>query len=228
MNNMKIKKILITTASVILLLIVTLAVHIYIVTRPKAPDAFTIAMARIDIKQPINQEDVNIISACKKKSDMQVNPTLYDSLGGTAMVVDPKGAAGATIEKGRLLIRSIIDSTIFVIAGDTAINGHFTVLLSEVGMKNLTGFMALSKNLTDFVAVNSGAKDYTYGGKSMTAAHDPAQNPRMNGKADNSDFNAFEGDLIAGAGKNGVTTSNPALVSLGKLVESLRGQVVQN
>jgi hypothetical protein len=159
---------------------------------------------------------------------MQVNPTLYDSLSGTTMVADPEGAAGATIENGRLLIRSIIDSIIFVIAGDTALNGHFTVLLSEVGRNNLTGFMALSKNLTDFVAVNSGAKDYTYGGKSMTAAHDPAQNTRMNGKADNGDFNAFKADLIARVGKNGVTSSNPALVSLGKLVGSLRGQVVQN
>lgn len=167
------------------------------------------------------------ISACKKNSNMKVNPTLYDSLGGTVMVADPKGAAGGTIEKGRLLIRSIIDSTIFVIAGDTAINGNFTVLLTEVGKNNLTGFMALSKNLTDFVAVNTGAKDYTYGGKSMTAAHDPAQNPRMNGKADNSDFNAFEVDLTAGAAKNGVASNNPAFVSLAKIVESLRGQVVQ-
>ncbi|MDE3142828.1 MAG: group 1 truncated hemoglobin [Bacteroidota bacterium] len=170
-----------------------------------------------------------IISATScKKNDMAIPaPTLYDSLGGTTLVVDPKGSSGSTIEKGRLLIRSIIDSTIFVIAADTALNGHFTVLLSEVKMNNLTGFMALSKNLTDFVAVATGAKDYTYGGKSMTAAHDPAQNSRMNGKADNSDFNAFENDLVAGAATNGVTTSNPALVSVAKLVESLRKQVVQ-
>jgi hypothetical protein len=89
------------------------------------------------------------------------------------MISDP-AQAGATIEKGRLLIRNIIDSAIFVIAGDTAINGHFTTLLSEVGSGNLSGFQALSKNLTDFVAVATGAKDYSYGGKSMIAAHDPA------------------------------------------------------
>lgn len=167
------------------------------------------------------------LNACKKTSDA-VKPTLYDSLGGTTLVADPKGTAGTTIEKGRLLIRSIIDSTIFVIAGDTAINGHFTVLLSEVGKNNYSGFMALSKNLTDFVAVATGAKNFTYGGKSMVAAHDPAQNSRMNMKADNSDFNAFENDLVKGAAKNGVTTSNPALVSVANLVESLRSQVVQN
>lgn len=166
--------------------------------------------------------------SCKKSDNNTVTakPTLYDSLGGTTLVSDP-AHAGQSIEKGRLLIRSIIDSTIFVIAGDTAINGHFTVLLAEVTTGNTTGFEALSKNLTDFVAVGTGAKDYTYGGKSMVAAHDPAQNPRMNGKADNGDFNAFEVDLFAGAGKAGVPANTPALVSVGKIVESLRSQVVQ-
>ncbi len=168
-----------------------------------------------------------IVSSCKKNSNVPASPTLYDSLGGTTMVVDPKAAQGVMIEKGRFLIRSIVDSTIFVIAGDTAINGAFTTLLVEVGRGNLTGFMVLSKNLTDFFATAAGAKNFTYGGKTMVAAHDPTQNTRMNGKADNSDFNAFEADLLKGAAKNGVTTSNPALVSVGKLVESLRSQVVQ-
>ncbi|MDR3681165.1 MAG: group 1 truncated hemoglobin [Flavipsychrobacter sp.] len=162
-------------------------------------------------------------SSCKKSSSSSTM-TLYDSLGGTTMVADPS-TSGATIEKGRLAIRSVIDSTIFIIAGDTAINGHFTTLLTEVTAGNLTGFTALSKNLTDFVAVATGAKDYTYGGKNMVAAHDPAQNSRMNGKADNSDFNAFEADLVAGANKNAV----PAYLTarLGAIVETLRTQVVQ-
>lgn len=168
------------------------------------------------------------MGSCKKSDSTNpaAKPTLYDSLGGTAMIADPANP-GQMIEKGRLLIRNIIDSTIFVIAGDTAINGHFTTLLSEVSMGNLTGFEALSKNLTDFVAVGTGAKDYTYGGKSMAAAHDPAQNSRMNGKADNSDFNAFEVDLFAGANKAGVPSTTPALISVGNIVESLRSQVVQ-
>ena len=161
-------------------------------------------------------------SSCKKSSSSSM--TLYDSLGGTTMVADPS-TSGATIEKGRLAIRSVIDSTIFVIAGDTTINGHFTTLLAEVTAGNLTGFEALSKNLTDFVAVATGAKDYTYGGKNMVAAHDPAQNSRMNGKADNSDFNAFEADLVAGANKNAVPSYLTA--RLGAIVETLRTQVVQ-
>jgi hypothetical protein len=150
--------------------------------------------------------------------------TLYDSLGGTAMVTDPANPS-VKIEKGRLGIRSVIDSTIFVIAGDTAINGFFKVLLTEVTAGNTSGFMALSKNLTDFVAVATGAKDYTYGGKSMVAAHDPAQNSRMNGKAANDDFDAFVNDLVKGAKKNGL--SDQLIGQVGALVETLRSQVVQ-
>lgn len=40
-----------------LFLCVVLAVHIYLVTRPKAPTASTRVMARIDIKQPVNSQD---------------------------------------------------------------------------------------------------------------------------------------------------------------------------
>lgn len=167
------------------------------------------------------------VCSCKKSNDTVMKPSLYDSLGGTALVSDPKGSAGSSIEKGRLLIRSIVDSTIFVIAADPAINGQFSVLLSEVQNGNTSGFMALSKNLTDFVAAGTGAQNFTYTGKSMMAAHDPAQNPRVKTKSSNSDFDAFKNDLITGAGKNGVTTSNPAFISLAKIVESLRTQVVQ-
>ena len=60
------------------------------------------------------------------------HPTLYDSLGGTAMVQDPTAASGVKIESGYLLLRSIVDSTIFVIAADNQINKYFQVLLSEV------------------------------------------------------------------------------------------------
>jgi hypothetical protein len=163
------------------------------------------------------------VGSCSKSSTA-VKPTLYDSLGGTTMVTDPANTS-AKIETGRLGIRSVIDSTIFVIAGDSKINGHFTVLLQEVGMGNTSGFTALSKNLTDFVAVATGAKDYTYGGKSMVAAHDPAQNSRMNGKATSADFDAFVNDLVTGATKNHLPAN--LINSVGALVQTLRSQVVQ-
>lgn len=56
------KKIFITGGSIFLLLVLVLCVHIYIVTRPKAPDAHTIVMTRIDIKQAINQDDAQKIT----------------------------------------------------------------------------------------------------------------------------------------------------------------------
>lgn len=167
-----------------------------------------------------------VMQSCKKDDTAPTTTkmTLYDTLGGTAMVKDPANPS-MMIEKGRLGIRSVVDSTIFVIAGDTAINGFFKVLLSEVSSGNLSGFQALSKNLTDFFAVATGAKDYTYTGKSMTAAHDPAQNPRMNGKAGNDDFDAFVQDLVKGAKKNGL--SDAIIARIGAIVGTLRSQVVQ-
>jgi hypothetical protein len=56
------KKILLGTLSVFLLFVLILSVHIYIVTRPKAPDEHTRIMARIDIKQDINQGDADKIA----------------------------------------------------------------------------------------------------------------------------------------------------------------------
>jgi hypothetical protein len=168
------------------------------------------------------------MESCSKKSSNNPTPvvtkTLYDSLGGTALVGDPTHS-GAMIEKGRLAIRNVIDSTIFVIAADTRINGHFTVLLSEVTKGDLSGFTDLSENLTTFVSGATGAKDYIYIGLSMTDAHNPATNPRMNGKASNADFDAFVSDLVTGATKNKVPTN--LINSIGKIVESLRTTVVQ-
>jgi len=63
MTKKLVKKIFFFALSIFLLLIVVLAIHIYIVTKPKAPDASTIAMARIDIKQSINAADSNKIGA---------------------------------------------------------------------------------------------------------------------------------------------------------------------
>jgi len=163
-------------------------------------------------------------SCHKNDSTPPATLTLYDSLGGTTMVADPANA-GAMIEKGRLGIRSVVDSTIFVIAGDAAINGHFSVLLSEVGMGNLSGFQALSKKLTDFFAVATGAKNYSYTGLSMTAAHDPAQNSRMKNKASNADFDAFLADLVKGAQKNNLP--DYLITRVGAVTNTVRTPVVQ-
>jgi len=166
-----------------------------------------------------------VATACHKSHNNTAPPTLYDSLGGTAMVNDP-AHSGTMIEKGYLGIRTVVDSAIFIIAGDTAINGYFKVLLAEVSSGNTSGFQKLSANLSNFVAVATGAKDYTYSGLSMTNAHNPATNPRMNGKADSHDFDVFVTDVAASATKNGVPSN--LITSLGKLLYSVESQVVQN
>jgi hypothetical protein len=151
-------------------------------------------------------------------------PTLYDSLGGATLVTDPANPS-AQIEQGRLGIRSVVDSTIFVIAADTLINGYFTVLLTEVTMGNISGFEALSKNLTDFFCMATGATHFTYTGLSMTDAHNPATNSRMAGKVNDASFDQFIVDLVAGAHKNGLPDN--LINRIGALVETLRSQVVQ-
>ncbi|WP_298411752.1 group 1 truncated hemoglobin [Hydrotalea sp.] len=164
-------------------------------------------------------------SSCKKSNTAPVIvQTLYDSLGGTTMVSDP-AVQGAMIEKGRLGIRSVVDSAIFVIAADTNINRYFKVLLQEVSSGNMSGFNALSKNLTDFFCVGTGAKNFTYSGKDMVSAHNPATNPRMNGKAMNDDFDSFINDVVIAAKKNRLP--DYLIARLGTIINSLRSQVVQ-
>lgn len=162
-------------------------------------------------------------SSCKK-DDNKETPTLYDTLGGTTMVADPSNN-GQMIEKGRLGIRSVVDSTIFVIAADTSLNKFFPTLLAEVTSGNLSGFTALSKNLTDFFCVATGAKNFKYNGLDMMAAHDPSKNPRMNGKSSNADFDRFVADLVIGAKKVGL--SDDVIGRVGAVVNTTRPQVVQ-
>ena len=166
-----------------------------------------------------------IASSCDKNNDS--NPTtltLYDSLGGTAMVADPANS-GQMIEAGRLGIRSVVDSTIFVIAADTKINNYFSVLLSEVAVNDLSGFQELSKNLTDFFCVATGAKNFTYSGLNMTEAHDPATNPRISEKVADDDFDQFINDLGTGATQNALP--DYLISRVAEVASSVRGAVVQ-
>ena len=168
---------------------------------------------------------VIIIASCNNKdTSTPVTLTLYDSLGGTAKVADPANP-GATIEAGRLGIRSVVDSAIFVIAADDSINIYFTTLLNEIAMGNTSGFEELSTNLTDFFCVATGAKDFTYKGLSMVEAHDPATNPRISEKVDAADFGEFINDLGIAAGKNGLPDYLTARVAA--VASSVEGDVVQ-
>lgn len=178
-------------------------------------------------------------TACKKdekdpepEPEMPVTPapSLYDRVGGTAEVTDPKNSS-QTIEKGRLTLRSVVDSAIYVIAGDTVMSKYFGVLLAEVGNNNTTGFAALSKNFTDFLCSATGSKKASYGytGKSMKDAHNPVTNARMGMKANAADFDKFVGDIGVALAKNGVTSANnKALVDdLVALLYTTKSDVVQ-
>jgi hypothetical protein len=145
-------------------------------------------------------------------------PTLYDTLGGTAKVADPMG--GAQIEKGRLAIRGVINSALYVIAGDPAINGYFTVLLGEIHSHPpvSTGFTDLQNNLTDFFCVGAGAQNFHYIGMSMTAAHNPATNARISQKVDSAGFTQFTNDVVTAAVQNQVPGA--IIGSLGKVIAS--------
>jgi len=164
-----------------------------------------------------------MFTACGDE-EVAVEPTLYQKLGGTNMVADPANP-GQMIEQGRLGLRSVVDSTIFVIVGEGRILEYFTPLLAEVGAGNTTGLAALSKSLTDFFCVGTGATNFTYTGLDMVAAHDPARNPRMALKADNASMDIFIESVVKGAQQNNVPTN--LIGEVGVILESLRPAIVQ-
>lgn len=57
------KKIAVAAASLPAALVVVLAIHVYVVTRPKPVDPKMVAMARIDIKQPVTGDEAQKITA---------------------------------------------------------------------------------------------------------------------------------------------------------------------
>ncbi len=59
-----IKRSLVISGFTLLLLLTILCVHVYMATRPHAPDPDAVAMARIDVKQVITQADADKITAC--------------------------------------------------------------------------------------------------------------------------------------------------------------------
>ena len=165
-----------------------------------------------------------LFTACKKEDDDPKEETLYDRLGGTTMVSDPANP-GMMIEQGRLGLRSVVDSTIFVIAGTPDLAVYFAPLLAEVGAGNFTNVAVLSRDLTDFFCVATGAENFTYRGLDMAAAHDPARNPRMGAKSDNKGYDDFIAAVVKGAQQNNVP--NELIGEVGALIETLRSVIVQ-
>lgn len=165
-------------------------------------------------------------SACDNDDDEMMNEdSLYVRLGGTNMVADPANP-GQMIEQGRLGLRSVVDSTIFVIAADPDLSPFFAPLLAELGNGTTSNLTLLSRNLTDFFSVATGAENFTYNGLNMRDAHDPSTNPRMAMTADDEDFDNFINAVVIGANQNSVPQE--LIGEVGELLETLRGDVVQN
>ncbi len=62
MKKQFVRKTLTISVSIFVVIIGILSVHIYMVTRPKAPDKQTLVMARIDLKQPVTEAEGDSIT----------------------------------------------------------------------------------------------------------------------------------------------------------------------
>jgi hypothetical protein len=169
---------------------------------------------------------ITLIPSCHKSNGSGGGQTFYDSLGGTVLVTDPANY-GQTVEQGYLTIRTIVDTALLIIQADTLINSYFTIMVNEDTLHtSATEYDKLSLNITNFLAVAAGAKDYTYTGLSMLAAHDTASNAYILTPVDSAAFNEFAYDV----GQSALVyygLSNQLVSQLGTLLYRYEGQVVQ-
>jgi hypothetical protein len=167
--------------------------------------------------------------SCHKSSGSGGGHTFYDSLGGTVLVTDPANY-GQTVEQGYLTIRTIVDTALVIIQADTLINSYFSIMVNEDTLHAApTEYDKLSVNITNFLAVAAGAKDYSYTGLSMSAAHDTATNAYILTPVDSAAFNEFAYDLGFSASHvvAPYTLSSQLISQLGHLLYRYEGQIVQ-
>lgn len=173
-----------------------------------------------------------LFSSCSEDgSEPMIDDSFYtQQLGGETRVPDPLNP-GQTIEQGFLNLRTVVINTVTTIATNEggkyeALLPYFSVLLNEVGRGETTGFNTLVMDFTKFLAEATGARNFTYSGLDMEAAHDPARNPRMNGLINNADYDLFIEAVVEGAAQAGIT-DNAVLGPVGQLLESVRQPIVQ-
>src|ERR1700683_640569 len=163
--------------------------------------------------------------SCHKSNGPGLGHTFYDSLGGTVLVTDPAND-GQTVEQGYLTIRTIVDTALLIIQADSLINSYFTIMVTEDTLHTwATEYDKLSLNISNFLAVAAGAKDYTYTGLSIPAAHNPDSNAYIFTPVKSADFDEFAYDLGQSALDYGL--SNQLISQLGTLLYRYEGQVVQ-
>jgi hypothetical protein len=174
-------------------------------------------------------------TSCSSDDDSPpATPSIYERLGGTALVSDPDNP-GQMIEAGRLSYRKVVNTTVGLIVADVQANAsgnlsaHFAPLLTEVGAGNTTNLAILVDNLTDFFSFNTGGTNAvnTYSGLDMVTAHNPAMNPRMGTTATDANYTKFEGYVGAAAVQNGVAANTQLYADVVAVLESLRDPIVQ-
>lgn len=166
--------------------------------------------------------------SCKKSKSSTTSgtPTLYDTLGGATLVVDPLDSAD-TVEQGYLAIRTIVDTTMFTFASDPLIDTFFSVLQHEDSLGNATEFDTLSTRMAKFIATAAGCTNprYAYTGPDMYAAHNPDSNANITRPVTDSAFNEFVYDLAQSAINYGFSAQ--VVSQFGSMLYKYEGQVVQ-
>jgi len=168
--------------------------------------------------------------SCKKSksSTSSRKPSLYDTLGGPTLVVDPtQPDTTIYIEKGYLAIRTIVDTTMFTFAYDPLINSYFSVLQNEDSLGNPSEYESLSLAMTNFIATAAGCTNpnYAYNGPDMYAAHNPDSNSKIPLVVTDSAFNEFVYDIAQSSINYGFSAQ--VVSQIGSMLYKYEGQVVQ-
>ena len=167
--------------------------------------------------------------SCKKSksSTSSGKPTLYDTLGGSTLVVDPL-QPDSMIQQGYLTIRTIVDTTMFTFASDPLIDNYFSVLVNDDTLGNPIEYDSLSVHMTEFIATAAGCTNYSkcaYNGLDMYAAHNPDSNSNIKVPISDTAFNEFVYDIARSAINYGLSAQ--VVSQIGSLLYKYEGQVVQ-
>jgi hypothetical protein len=167
--------------------------------------------------------------SCKKSKATTASgtPTLYDTLGGATLVLDPLDPDSTMIEKGYLTIRTIVDTTMFTFASDPLIDTFFIVLSTEDAAGKDSEYVNLSTGMTNFIAMAAGCTNpkYAYSGPDMYAAHNPATNKNIPLSVTDSAFNEFVYDIAQSAINYGLSAQ--VVSQFGSMLYKYEGQIVQ-
>ena len=167
--------------------------------------------------------------SCKKSKSTTASgtPTLYDTLGGATLVLDPLDPDSTMIEKGYLAIRTIVDTTMFTFASDPLIDTFFIVLSTEDAAGKDSEYVNLSLGMTNFIATAAGCTNpkYAYNGPDMYAAHNPASNKNIPLSVTDSAFNEFVYDIAQSAINYGLSAQ--VVSQFGSMLYKYEGQIVQ-